>query len=402
MIKIRIAHLADLHQGCNYPGPTPLSRFADIEKIMDWTAGRIIAEKCDLVLVAGDLYKDAKVMLDRASQEIASIVRFLRKLSGAGIEVIVISGTPSHDAIAAYELIKEMQIPNVSIATKPSIADDAGWGNDNSPTIAGLPGLNRSSLLTQDEYKGLPPEQVHRIMTDKITQLCMGMAAQMPDDKPKILMAHMTYQGADTGFNDLMMQQEPLLTREAAAGFDLVCLGHIHRPQIIDDKVFYSGPIERLSFNEEDVKPGFWIHELIDMPWGKMNSQFIEAPARRYYTIEWDETALIHFLNHGMSGFNTSFANDLKDSIIRLHYSCSEEVAKQLNRKQLEKALYDAGCFYVSEIKGEVQRVDRARDSSVSESLTPIQSLAKWATNQGMDDAQISELQSMTEELLQC
>jgi len=406
VMGIKVCHLADCHIGYNYPGPTPLSRFRDIEKILDWTADKIIEEKVDLVLVAGDCYKDAKVMLDRASQEITSIVRFLRKLSEAEIWTVLISGTPSHDAIPAYELIKEMQIPYIIVRTQP---DRFPFGDSFQEIgIACLPGLNRSMLMTQDEYKGLPTEQVHRIMTDKITQLCTGMSAQMPDDKPKILMAHMTYQNCDSGFTDLLMQNEPLLTREATAGFDLICLGHIHRPQIIDGKVFYSGPIERLSFNEEDIEPGFYIHEINDISDSEWNprailveSQFIETPARRYVTLDFNEEQIKNTLLYSDNP-PFYFGTSIKDAIVRLKYSCSEEVAKQLNRKQLEKALYDAGCFYVSEIKGEVQRVDRARDSSVSESLTPIQSLAKWATNQGIDEAEISELQSMTEELLQC
>lgn len=450
MIKIRIAHVSDVHIG-PYSGPFPLSRFQDINRILDWTADRIIEEKVDLCLVAGDCFKDARVMLDRASQEIASIVRFLRKLSNAGIAVEIISGTPSHDAVTAYELIKEMRIPRVGIATAPCI-DILGedviskkivsvqsiWGKgvmETSLSIACLPGLNRSMLMTQDEYKGLPPEQVHRLMTDKITQLCQGMSAQMPNDKPKILMAHMTYQGADTGFTDLLMQNEPILTREAVAGFDLVCLGHIHRPQIIDGKVFYSGPIERLSFNEEDIKPGFWIFDLDFADYTIDNgvfaisdkcknrpmtlnvnystngtgsnidsvrtAEFVETPARRFYTIEWDETALIHFLNHGMNGFNSLFADDLKDAIVRLRYSCSEEIHKQLNHKALEKALYEAGSFFVAEIKAQVTRVDRARDSEVVESLSPVEALSRWAENQGIPAEESKVLQSMSAELLE-
>ena len=412
-----VGHISDIHQGVGYSGPFPLSRYNDIDNILIWTADKLIKEKVDLAVICGDMFKDAKVMLDRASQEILSIVRFLRRLSSAGIEVIVISGTPSHDSISSYELIKEMQIPRVRIYTKPEISTVEitdyhpyfnGKPNYTNYNIACLPGLNRSMLMTQDEYKGLPAEQVHRIMTDKISMLCQGMAAQMDEGKPKILMAHMTYQNCDSGFTDLLMQNEPLLTREATAGFDLICLGHIHRPQIIDGKVFYSGPIERLSFNEEDIEPGFYIHEINDISDSEWNprailveSQFIETPARRYVTLDFNEEQIKNTLLYSDNP-PFYFGTSIKDAIVRLKYSCSEEVAKQLNRKQLEKALYDAGCFYVSEIKGEVQRVDRARDSSVSESLTPIQSLAKWATNQGIDEAEISELQSMTEELLQC
>lgn len=399
---MRIAHISDIHQGLHYAGPSPSSRFDDINRILDWTADRLIAEKVDLCLIAGDCFKDAKVMLDRASQEIASIVRFLRQLSSAGIETIVISGTPSHDALSAYGLIKEMGIKGVQIFTAPKVcyADVPKEEYRNFFPVALLPGLNRSALLTQEEYKGLPPEQVHRIMTDKISQLCMGMAAQMPDDKPKILMAHMTYQGADTGFTDLLMQHEPILTREAVAGFDLVCLGHIHRPQVIDGKVFYSGPVERLSFNEQDIIPGFWIHDLSENV-----SNFIATPARRYVTVNWDEETVRWYLADDEAGplfLNSQGKIDnFQDAIVRLRYSCSEEVAKQLNRKQLEQSLYDAGCFYVAEIKAEIERTDRARDSEVTEALTPLLALEKWAINQNIDEAEIKELVSMASGLLE-
>ena len=392
---MRVAHISDIHQGWAYPGPTLFSRFNDIDNILKWTADKLIKGKVDCALLCGDAFKDAKVMVDRAEKEINVVVKFLRKLSDAGIEVIVISGTPSHDCVSNYFLIEQMQIPKVSIRTQPGIIPYIPDVN-----IACLPGLNRSSLLTQDEYKGLPPEQVHRIMTDKITQLCQGMAAQMPDDKPKILMAHMTYQGADTGFTDLLMQHEPILTREAVQGFDLVCLGHIHKPQIIDDKVFYSGPIERLSFNEQDIQPGFWVHEvgtdkaLSFQPY-PIYSRFIETPARRYITLDWGEGALNNYID------GEYISEDLQDSIVRLHYSCSEEFAQQLNRKQLEKSLYDAGAFFVSEIKADIERSDRARDNTVNESLSVPQALEKWCVNQNIDELEIKELVSMTSGLME-
>lgn len=406
MIKIRIAHLADIHIG-PYSGPFPLARFQDIEKILDWTADRLIAEKVQLCLICGDCFKDAKVMLDRAEKEISVVVKFLRELSTAGIEVIVISGTPSHDSIASYKFLQEINIPRTLIFTNPSVMTFPPTTNELS--VACLPGLNRSSLMTQDEHKGLPPEQVHRIMTDKITQLCMGMSAQMPDDKPKILMAHMTYQGADTGFQDLLMQHEPILTREAVAGFDLACLGHIHRPQLIDGKVFYSGPVERLSFNEEKIYPGFWIHEtgvneVTGLnPYG-IYSRFIETPARQFLTLDFSERqikTIVDFPDALDENPEWLLGSQIKDAIVRLRYSCSEETAKQLNRKALEKALYNAGCFYVAEIKADIERVDRARDNTVNESLTPLQALEKWCINQGIGESETKELVSMASGLME-
>jgi exonuclease SbcD len=429
VIPIKIAQVADVHQGANYPGPFPLARFEDIDYNLDFIANKLIAEKVDLVLLCGDLFKDAKVMLDRANKEIASIVKFLRKLSDAGIETIAISGTPSHDAIPAYDLVREMQIPDVDIYTKAVIAQPKA----GEATIACLPGLNRSSLLTQEEYKGLPPEQVHHIMTDKITQLCVGMSAQMPDYKPKILMAHMTYQGADTGFTDLLMQNEPILTKEAVAGFDLVCLGHIHRPQIIDNKVYYSGPIERLSFSDENIEPGFWIHEvdadisvedleeymkksagkagriivknISDHPlahahaeYTQITSDFIVTPARKYTTLVWDAEMTKCYVD-GV-GFWGQY-DDIAGAVVRLKYHCDEDTARRINRKALENAIYDGGAFFVQEIKSEIEHSDRARDNTVNETLTPLQALEKWAVNQQIEEGEIRELVSMASGMME-
>jgi exonuclease SbcC/exonuclease SbcD len=161
-----------------------------------------------------------------------------------------------------------------------------------------------------------------------------------------------------------------------------------------------------LSFNEEEITPGFWIHDVQHRPFEvgiggtAVNSSFHETPARRYETINWDVTSVLHFLKHGTSGFHF-LAESVKDAIVRVNYSCNEEVAKQLNRKQLEQALYDAGAFYVSEIKGDIQRVDRARDVTVNESLTVPQALAKWCENQGVETEETQALCAMTAELLE-
>jgi exonuclease SbcC/exonuclease SbcD len=385
---MKIAHLADIHWGLNYPGPAPDSRFNDITRTMDWAAGQIMAEGCDLVLVAGDCFKDNRVFLERASIEIRALVNWLRLLSAAGIPVVIISGTPFHDPVAAYELIKEIGIPGVEIFTRPGVKHLDGV------SIACLPGMNRSDLVTQEEYHSQPPHIIHHMMTEKITQTCRELRDQC--DGQAILMAHLSYDMADKGFEDVLMQHEPVLTVEATANFNLVCLGHIHRPQR-NGNVFYCGSPERLSFNDEGIDAGFWIHEInLDLPYDNIDSLFIETPARCYYTAQWDERDIDRYLEgNKLSGvaFN--------DVIVRLHYTCDEATAKRLDRKALERALYGAGAFFVAEIKADVQRQERARDNEVTESLGPVEALARWGEGQGIPVEEIAVLQSMTAELME-
>ncbi|ATW24132.1 metallophosphoesterase family protein [Candidatus Formimonas warabiya] len=378
---MKIAHIGDIHWGLNYPGPTPQSRFNDICTIMNWSADRIIEEGCELVLMAGDAFKDARVFIDRASIEIKAFADWLRRLTSAGIDVIVISGTPSHDAVAAYEIIKEMLILGVKIHTVPAVE------TFNNVSIVCLPGMNRSGILTEEECRGLAPHVVHQIMTDRITETCQSLR-NLCGYEPRILMGHLTFDMAEKGFEDVLMQHEPVLTREATEGFDLVLLGHIHRPQR-NENVFYCGSPERLSFNDEHITPGFWIHEVGG------SSRFIETPARQFYTAQWNERDVERYLD----GNNLSFVFD--GAITRIHYTCSEELNRRLNRKALEKDLYDAGAFFVQEIKADIQRTDRARDQEVTESLGPVETVGKWAVNQNIAQSEIEALQRMTASLIE-
>lgn len=387
---MRIAHIGDIHWGLNYPGPSPESRFNDITQVMDWSAERIIKD-CDLVLVAGDMFKDARVFLDRASIEIKAAADWLRKIADAGIPVVVISGTPSHDAISAYHLLREMRIPRVAIMTEPGVVELEGL------SIACLPGMNRSSLVAQDEYRDLPPHAIHQIMTEKITETCHGLREQCLGTA--VLLGHITYDMADKGFEDVLMQHEPVLAREATEAFDIVCLGHIHRPQW-NENVFYCGSPDRLSFNDEKITPGFWVHE-----WNgkEFSPEFIETPARRFHTIEWNESGIEAVVNQGMDSVigSSLVQHQVKEAVVRLHYTCPEELNKLLNRKVLEKALYQAGAYFVAEIKADVQRQERSRDSEVNESLGPVEALGRWAEKQGFAPEEILVLQGMTTGLLE-
>lgn len=378
---MKIAHIADIHWGIGYPGPAPTSRFDDITRTMDWVAEQIIGEQVDLVLVAGDLFKDSRVYIDRASEEIRAAVQWLRKLTDAALPVIIISGTPSHDPVSAYSLIDEMCIPGLAITTDPRVLDIRG----QNLSIMCIPGMNRSDLVAQDEYRTLPAHEIHQVMTERLTSLCQSMLTNCPGKgNAKILLTHFTYDLADKGFEDVLMKHEPVLTPVAVAGYDLVCLGHIHRPQQ-NGNVYYSGSPQRLSFNDEKITPGFWIHELSG------ESRFIETPARRFVSVSLEETQIQAAIGCGYDPEQID-SDQVRDAIIRVHYSCRPEIHKMLDRRALERAFYDAGAWYISEIKADVGGADREQDERVTDNLGPLEALEMWCGNQGKLEDETEEL----------
>lgn len=400
---MKIAHTGDLHFGLGYPGPTPSSRFEDICRVAGFIADRIIEENCDLALVAGDLFKDARVFLDRASVEIAAAAAWLRRFSEAGIPVVVISGTPSHDAVAAYELIKEMRIPGVAIHTSPGVQEVLI--EDHAFSIACLPGINRSAMASKEEFSKLPAHELHQLMTERVTQAVRGLEAECVNDI-KILLSHITCAGADKGFEDLLQQQEPILTKEAieGAGFDLVCLGHIHNAQQVEGlsvPTFYSGSPERLSFNEEKHEPGFWIHRF-EAPRGAFGivqpSEFIKTPARHYYTLDlpWsdeDPNAVVEVLNNLKDCLTGGILTPSADAaIVRVRYEVTDAQAKLIKQNKITRDLYDLGAYYVQSIEAKVRRETRARAAEADAGMTPAEALAMWGRVNEVPEEELQEL----------
>ena len=406
---MKIAHTGDIHWGLNYPGPSPDARFKDITNVADFIADRIIEEQCEIVLVAGDLFKDARVFLDRASVEISAAVSWLRKFSEAGIPVVVISGTPSHDAIAAYELIREMRIPRVKICTTPEALTRCWIEVLDCLSIACLPGINRSTIASKDEYSKLPAHELHQLITNRITELTLSLAAQC-DQEAKILLSHITCAGADKSWEDLLQQQEPVLTKAAieGAGFDLVCLGHLHNAHRVEGltvPTYYSGSPERLRFDEENNTPGFWIHTLGNT----VASRFVETPARRFWTLDlnWkeeDPDAVVEVLSdpiYCLTGGEDMEKFPGREAICRVRYETTDAQAKLINQAQITRDLYDLCAFYVQGIEAKIQRTTRTRAAGATSELKPSDALQMWGEVNQVEADELAELTTRSQGLEQ-
>ena len=114
--------------------------------------------------------------------------------------------------------------------------------------------------------------------------------------------------------------------------------------------------------------------------------------------MDFSEGAVKDFLDRGLP---LSAVVKVKNAVVRIKYSCPEDLAKMLDRKALERAMYETGAFYVAEIKADVQRQERTRDEEVTEALGPAEALARWARQQDMPDEEIVTLQAMTAGLLE-
>ncbi len=378
---MHVLHSADWHIG-ELSGPTidgHNARLLDTLKCIDFLVERAIAKQPDAILISGDLFDKSKLWGDNMLFLIDEAVARLRALAGIAPTVLMF-GTANHDSLKAFGNIDSMRIPNLHVLIQPSVF--AVNTEHELLQIATLPGFDKGYFRAQ--YPGMAPEEENKKCSQLLGDMVLGLGAQIDASIPSVLMSHYTVVGCELDNGEhVFSQSDIVLPAEALAAspFDFVCLGHIHRAQqvpVVGKQVYYSGALNGLTFNEEGQDKGFWMHEIAPN-W--FSSEFIKTPHRKFWTIRWNDEDIQGFLN-GKWPMNPDY---IKDKIIRIHYSCSDELNKQLNRRALEKSLYEAGAFHVSEIKP-TQIVTALVKQDMSENSGPLENLLAWVESEGMSD----------------
>ena len=303
-MAIRVLHTGDLHIG-NFPGPEQNGenmRYKDICKCLDALVAGARESRPDIAVIAGDIFHQARVWSDRGLKEQQTAVKFLRELSEV-CPVVVMRGTPNHDSEEQFKTLESTFAgdDSVHIVTEPGT--DAYHSYDGKVIqIACLPGFDRGYFRAK--HPGLSKEEENEIFTKSIEDMIIGLKAQCGAGSPTVLVSHYTITGCnmESGQTAFFSQFEPVVypSTLAAADFDLVCFGHIHRPQQLEGSrnTFYCGAISALNFNDEGQERGYWLHEIVDEPASvpgaepsgpSVFSTFQSLPKREYLNIRLDD-----------------------------------------------------------------------------------------------------------------
>ena len=374
---MKILHTADWHIG-QFKGPVVDGvnlRSQDTVKCLEYMVQVAIEEKPDIVCVSGDIFHQEQVGPVRYSDEMITATNIITSLAHFSKYVIVMRGTPNHDGAAQFRVLERMllNIRNVDVVTEPGVIKTP-WAD-----IACLPGFDKQEFRAK--FPGLSADEENLAWTKYISDMVFALRAEC--EKTPILMAHYTVPGCnmESGQTSFFTNFEPVIPREAlmAARYEAVLLGHIHRPQIIEglDKVFYSGAINAMNFNDEGQDRGFWIHEFNEK--GTLVKGYkCTTPYRQFHTITWDPDEVGDYIREGaMYLHRTGISEDVTDKIVRVRYSCTSEQKKALNIPLLQKNLYELGAFYVADIEAE-STIDITNRGLLSEESDPRLNLKKW------------------------
>ncbi|WP_322806711.1 exonuclease SbcCD subunit D [Thermanaerothrix sp.] len=270
---VRVLHFADAHidianRGRQDPQIGLPIRVLDFLTALDTIVETAIREKVDLVLFAGDAYKDRTPVPTFQREWGKRIIR----LSRAGIPTLMLVG--NHDvspALGRAHTLQEyetLEVPYVRVLNRPALLKPADlWGLPLQ--VLAIPWISRSNLMGLEELSGREPERVYERLQEILTQLVEQFLAQAEPDLPLIVTAHASVEGAVYGGERLiMLGNDFILPRGLLVhpAVDYVALGHIHKHQDLNlggyPPVVYAGSIERVDFGEAADDKGFVMVEV--------------------------------------------------------------------------------------------------------------------------------------------
>lgn len=381
---MKIFHSGDWHIG-NFEGPVKEGinlRSLDTKRCLEFMTERAEQERPELALVPGDIFHTGKTWSDRCCDEVVMALEIIARLAVVSGHVIVMRGTPNHDGEGPFKVLEThfSDVRNVHIVMDPEVIQT------EYADIAVLPGFDRGNYRAK--FPGLGKEEENEVFSRELGGIAMGLRAQCRGDRPAILMAHYTVPGCNTegGQSQLLTQFEPIIPSEAlsASNYDLVALGHIHRPQLVAgfDNVYYSGSINANNFNDEGQERGFWIHHAEPGVFGRngtvfTDSEFVKTPYREFITFRFTDAEITSIIAGRMDEVAMNFwrlNGAAADKIVRVRYECSAEKKKALNENIIVNALYEDGAFWVAGVTPEIieasaDRTDLSRETDPEANL---------------------------------
>ena len=322
---VKILHFADAHiDMANYGRHDPQTglpmRVMDFLKSLDEIIQTAIKDKVDLVIFAGDAYKDRSPAPTYQREWGKRIMR----LSRAGIQTLLLTGnhdiSPSTGRAHAIQEFDTLDVAHVKVLAEPQFLSPDDLEGLPVQVIA-LPWISRSGLMAKLELGGTDLKETYQIIAERITELIEGWLSKADPNLPIILTAHASVEGAKYGSERMVMLGNDVVLPPALVKdkrLDYVALGHIHKPQNLNEgghpPVIYPGSIERVDFGEAGDKKYFILADIskgrTEVTWQELENirPFIDI----HIALESDE-AINHKLQEALLGKGA-----LDDAIVRM------------------------------------------------------------------------------------
>lgn len=234
-------------------------------------------EQAEILLLAGDIYDSSVVSAEAIELYNEAMTRLCLEL---GVKVIAIAG--NHDSAARLASCRELlKGAGLHITGKPERNPEPVLLDGGKVAVYSIP------FFTRDEIVALLPKKKERIRNTETAMLayCDHIRENMDESKRNIVLSHSLIVGSELSESDRSARVgfATAVSKDVFAGFDYVALGHIHKPQAIENHIRYSGSPLKYSFGaEEQQEKG-----VVVMDTDTMDIRFVPiAPKRERRSVE--------------------------------------------------------------------------------------------------------------------
>jgi len=402
----RILHFADAHidiatYGRRDPETGLPVRVMDFLRALDTIVDTAIQERVDLVIFAGDAFKDRAP----APTYLREWAKRIKRLADARIPTVLVVGnhdlSPAVGRAHALEVFATLETPYVRVVDRPVL-----WGPDDlfgAPVhLIGIPWLTRSRVVAALDLPLHTPdwqEAVERLLYEMIVEKWL---ASLDDDLPAVLAAHASVQGARVGSErTLALDTDFYLPSDALrhSRLDYVALGHIHKHQVLNPggrpPIVYAGSIERVDFGEADEEKGF---VLVDVTRGRAELEWRPIPhlrpfVHRFVRLESAADATARLLAA------LGPAEALEGALVRLVVEYPQSLERAIDEDALRRHAAAALSFRLIRRPQIEQRLRLPPDTPVS-SLSPLDLLELYWKSRHKSAEEIQALLDVAREIL--
>ncbi len=405
MSRVRLLHFADAHiDVANYGRRDPETglpvRVMDFLRALDFIINTALEEKVDLVLFAGDAFKDRHPTPTFQREWARRILRLVRH----GIPVVLLVGnhdvSPSWGRAHTLELFRVFQVEGIHVVDRVSVLSPEDLGVPLY--LIGIPWIHRSGLLAYLDISPRDPREWHEALHVWLEEFVHRALEEKPPNTPTVLLAHAMVPGAQAGWERLFSLDFEFhlpggLVRDPR--LDYVALGHVHKHQDLNPgqhpPVVYAGSIERMSVDEDEEK-GFL---LVEVEPGGSTYRWVPIPhlrpfLQRWVRVEQPEGATQQVLDA------LGPPEDLTDAVVRLVVECTPEVERALDWRAIYRHAENALEFRLVK---RVQREHRLRlppDTPIAQ-YTPLELLEFYWRHQGKTPEEFEPLQDLARRIIE-
>ena len=389
---MKIIHFSDLHIGyTRYSKGIDLetgldNRIVDFLNTFDELVNYALEENIDLVIFAGDAYKDRNPSQTHQKE----FAKRLLKLTKANIPVALVVG--NHDMpgnkgrATALDIFPTMNVDNITVIDKLQLYE-LKTKSGIQIQILGMPWIRKGSLISRlsNIKKDITIEDLNKQIIQTLDNSLEKEISKINKSIPCIFSGHLTVMEAKTSTETLMsIGADYMFPAQffARPEFEYVALGHVHKDQVLIESppVIYSGSLERVDFGEKKDIKGFYVIEIEPKKsQGNRLVSYKKIPVsarnfREYIINIPKETEFpVNIIEEELK------SNDIKDSIARITIESTREHYESINDPKIQSILSNAKYLVSTELKLISEK--KINDLQITENLGIIDSFEKYLEN---------------------